>query len=211
EAPERVEDGEEHLLGDVLGLGRVSQALQREAVDAREVGLVEEFEMSRAALEDLLDELPVVGPGLLTMRHVLLSCVRPAGAAPRVGSVREARISGDTPVDRARRGTPAGRLVPASLPLGGGSSCEDRALQKWGPKSRTLGEQAACHVRGARQCECSTHEPHKENRCPPKGTDLPTARSREEKLSPSVDDSFLHTEGISLTVGPRARACPGRS
>src|SRR5262245_26272104 len=71
EAPERVEDGEEHLLGDVLGLGGVSQALQREAVDAREVGLVEEFEMSRAALEDLLDELPVVGPGLLTMRHVL--------------------------------------------------------------------------------------------------------------------------------------------
>src|SRR5262249_40910048 len=72
EAPERVEDGEEDLLGHVLGLGGVAQPLQRGAVDARGVGLVEELEMSRASLEGLLDEFPAVRPGLLTMGHVAL-------------------------------------------------------------------------------------------------------------------------------------------
>src|SRR4030095_16157927 len=63
EGAQRAEDRDEHFLRDVLGLARVSEALQREAVHAREVRVVEHVEVRAAAGEDLADELLVVFPG----------------------------------------------------------------------------------------------------------------------------------------------------
>ena len=62
EALQHVEDGEEDLLGHVLGLRGVAQAFEGEAVDAGEVALVEQLEVLALPCQDLSDQLTVVGP-----------------------------------------------------------------------------------------------------------------------------------------------------
>ncbi len=55
-AGQRLEDRLEHFLADVLGFPRVAEPLQREAVDAREVALVELVEGVSTATEDAGDQ-----------------------------------------------------------------------------------------------------------------------------------------------------------
>src|SRR4029453_13720862 len=90
-AVEHVEDREEHLLRDVLGLGDIPQALQREAVDPGEVGLVEHLERVSIAGQDLRYELGITGPRMLGFRQdVLLRLASPLGGKEPANSSRSA-------------------------------------------------------------------------------------------------------------------------
>ena len=98
------------------------QALQREAVDPREVALVEHLEVFGAAGQDLGDELGVVRPGpFLALRHCVLQPLISRAdrrgtsrtAAPRRG---RAKPGAQTERQSGRRG---GRILAGKGLLGG--------------------------------------------------------------------------------------------
>ena len=152
-APEHVKNGEKHLLGNVLGLSRIPQALERETIDARKVGLVQQIERLLVAAQDLLDQLRIARPRLILPAHLSLPAC--AGGEDRGGGNRSESLGRKAQHRGRAKGRVPWKRLDASVGRGPGirtpwlpgldsSYSAGWALQKWGLTSRAGSEQALC-------------------------------------------------------------------